>query len=712
MKFRGKTITKDDLKSNLWLKYLCSIGRSMVNPERVESYEKMNATPVLEYVGGTLDIAEKELSTAHVSERLSKYVLETLRWSEVAKGGSESKRKMWEKQHLPLMVHNEASAKIYMEDATDAAADKKIIYTLIFTHGLIGQCLRGEVELTENLPLTKLIDDGLLKKKELRIVLTILNKAIIGAVSEDLWNRHEQKVLSIIDDVCENRLSNVDIKTRITGMFPSAFSSAEDISSADVKVFERVLPGRYLWYPEVALDSFSEEEITFFFSMIGRRIRNKSVRHISFYPMAVGLYYDYEGKKKINIYKKRIIEFCLKELMEGVSDPKCEEHVRFDFNISNETLYVNVVFTPVCEKLIDFCVEAERSSFMDYRKNITTIFDLFGFRRDIFDRLNNEDKYLETMNSTDNSRKSDLLNFVVGKSIVDVGSGGGVLLDKLEKQFPGSAIIGTDISANVIEALEHKIETEGHKYTVKKHNFVDGPFDKKVDCIIFSSILHEVYSYTEFEGEKFNPLSVKTALINAAASLKKGGRILIRDGIKTDSSRICEIQLKEQAGWKFLQNYMKDFKGLRELRTVAGKATEDVGAGNGIGTLGNMSSNHKGNESLGKKSNSREAELFAPDKVHYLGDGRLRADINFIREFMFTYTWGEESYALEVNEQFGYFTLREFKSLFEELGLKIVHLEEYLEEGYRTHLSPKVDLLGDFKWEDIPSNCIVVVEKM
>lgn len=673
MKFRGKNISGKDINSALWLKYLCSTEKIRINPERVESYEKMNVNPVLEYVGRTLDIAESKLSSLN-NDNLSHLISETLKWSEVAKGGSNSTRKMWKKQHLSLLVHNEASAMIYMQNATDTEVNKKIIYTLIHTHGLIGQCIRGEVELVENLPLTKLIDDGLLSKDDLHAVLSILNEAIIAAVSYDLWYSVEHRVYDIIDDICNGDLSNADTGTRIRGMFPSAYRQTEAISPSELKTFGEILNKRYIWYPEVALDTFSREEIAFFFSMIGRRIRNCSVKHISFFPMAAGLYYDYEGKKKINIYKKRIIEFCLRELMNGVPDPKCEEHIRFDFTPIDETLYIDVVFTPVCEKLIDFCVEAERSGFMDYQKNITTIFDLFGFRRDIFDRLNNEDKYLETMNSADNSRKSDLLQYVIGTDIVDVGSGGGVLLDKLEAVFPGKKIIGTDISANVIEALEHKIETEGHSYSVQKHNFVEGPFDGKVDSIIFSSILHEVYSYTEFEGSRFNPRSVATALKNAAVSLNKGGRILIRDGIKTDSNRICEIKLKDPAGWRFLQNYINDFKGLQKLRDP-------------------------------------DNDSFASDKVTYLGEGHLRADINFIREFLYTYTWGEESYALEVNEQFGYFTLREFEALFKELGLTIIHIEEYLESGYPTHLSPKVDLLGDFKWEDIPSNCIVVAQK-
>lgn len=681
MRFRGTTVSKQDIRDNLWLKYLCTTEKSRVNPERVESYEHMQSNPVLSYVGRMLDIAEKEFeeyekASGKESRELSRdayFVSETLKWAEVAKCGSESRRKNWKKKHLSLQVHNEASAAIYREEATDTKINKQIIYTLIYTHGLIGQGLRGEVELTENRLLTELIMKKLLTAEELKRILFVLNKAVIAAVSEDLWEKLQDEVIRVIDCICEDRLKNEDALTRIKLMLPATYGKSDDFTSEEKKVFENLLVNRYLWYPEVALDSFSREEVAFIFSMIARRIGQGKCRHISFYPLAVGLYYDYEGRKKVNVYKKRIIEFCLKEMMEGVPDRHSEAHVRFDFTVVDDTMYVDVVFTPVCEKLIAFCVEAERSGFMDYQKNITTIFDLFGFRRDIFDRLNNEEKYLETMNATEQSRKSELLDYVVGQTIVDVGSGGGVLLDKLEKKFPDKDIIGTDISANVIEALQNKIETEGHGYCVCRQNFVDAPFEKNVDCIIFSSILHEVYSYTEYEGEQFNKEAVRVALRNAVDSLRKGGRILIRDGVKTNSNRRCRIFLKDASGRQFLQNYRKDFRGLKELRDAEGILTED--------------------------------------NVSYDGEGVLTADINFIREFLYTYTWGEESYALEVNEQFGYFTLKEFEDCFQELGMKIVHIEEYLESGYKAHLCDKVELLDDFKWEDIPSNCIVIAEK-
>lgn len=664
-------------ENELWFKLLNDTNIRFINPERVVSVENINVNPVLEYCLRTLEIAEKYKSI--LNETDYGILFKTLCFCEVSKCGSEEKRALWNEKNFNLAIHNIGSAQIFRMYNPEESEENTIIYTLIYTHGLLGQYARGEIIFEENRPLVELVSSDIIKPERLEKLLLALNESVIAAVNKDLWNKLEEEITSYIKVICyegtlKEQLSSFE---RLTRLFPNAFSKSESLSNKESVVYDKILEHCSLWYPEIALGNFSREDLFFLFSMIERRIRDKNISHISFYPLARTLYYDYEGRKKENIYKKRIIEFCLKEMREAVADSKAEEHVNFVSDILLDTMYFNVCFTPVCEKLIEFCVEAERSGFMDYQKNITTIFDLFGFRRDIFDRLNNEEKYLQTMNSVETSKKATLIDYATGNILVDVGSGGGILLDALEKKYPDAQIIGTDISANVIEALEQKIEQEKHSYNVCKHNFVNEKLTKKADTIIFSSILHEIFSYTEYEGKRFNILSVEAALKNASDSLVKGGRILIRDGILTDSKETVRIRLKNKDGRDFLRNYMKDFKGLTFLH-------------------------NKNNEEDG----------FDPLLVHYDGDGILTADINFAREFLYTYTWGEESYSCEVNEQFGYLTIPEFNSLLEKVGMKIISSTSYLEEGYKTHLEDKVELLDGMKWEDIPSNCIIIAEKL
>ncbi|MDO4650767.1 MAG: methyltransferase, partial [Eubacteriales bacterium] len=323
-------------------------------------------------------------------------------------------------------------------------------------------------------------------------------------------------------------------------------------------------------------------------------------------------------------------------------------------------------FSSVCEKLIAFCVEAERSGILSYQKSITVLYDMFGFRRDEFDRLNNEEKYLATMNDTEESTKNSIIDFAVGNVIVDVGSGGGVLLDLLEATYPGKQIVGTDISENVISVLNDKKMKENHRWSIVRHNFVENAISSvQPDTIIFSSILHEIFSYTQTPQGRFRIESVKSALHNAYESLPAGGRIIIRDGIKSPSDaehQELSFSFKEKSGLEFFNNYCKDFKGL---------------------------------PNVDRKN------------IHIEGL-QVTGDYNFMREFLYTYTWGEESYANEVNEQFGYFTLTEFKKFFSELGATIIKAEEFVEPGYIEHLSDYIMLDSSL----YPmSNCIIVVEK-
>ena len=55
------------------------------------------------------------------------------------------------------------------------------------------------------------------------------------------------------------------------------------------------------------------------------------------------------------------------------------------------------------EKLIEFCIEAEKSPL--YEKAVLLLFDLFGLRRDAYDRFHNEESYLSDMNSTGDYKK-------------------------------------------------------------------------------------------------------------------------------------------------------------------------------------------------------------------------------------------------------------------------------------------------------------------
>ena len=716
-------------KSEKWYQYLYYTEHRAVNVERLEQIENVTGHETLDYVLRTLDILEQ----SDAGEEVKRIVRTVLRWSEVAKGGTARDRAVWEGKGYPLDIHNIASAEIYLDETKNSEMkdeDPTLIHTLIKTHGMIGQCLRGEVPVAGNAPL---LEAPVKDQKNIREILYVLNECIIRGVSEELWIRVREEVYALIDRILRGDLSEFPAEYRVRRLLPGLSEVPQEL----IDFFaEKLFPRYELWYFEAALSDFDAKQIleilTGLVEGMGSEESNgisvgsdvgghtttrgvggsqSEIRYITFKPLADSLYYDYEGKKHINVYKKRIIEKHLRD--------NSVENVALDIRRRGDAVQVDFAFSRVCEKLIDFCVEAERSGLLTFEKSITVLYDMFGFRRDEFDRLNNEDKYLATMNSTEESTKNSIVDYVAGQTVVDVGSGGGVLLDLLEERYPDKHVIGTDISENVIDVLNKKRVSGGHRWTVERHNFVDGPFlvdgEKGcVDTIIFSSIIHEIFSYTETPEGRFRIEVVEQALRNAMDSLAPGGRIVIRDGVRTmtaaeaakvpdglsgamealDGSSgaveapdrllspveapemvgedkliiypdgLLTVTFRDRSGLDFIKNYMQDFEGLTDI----------------------------------------EDRRITVDEENL----RVSACVDFMREFLYTYTWGRESYSHEVQEQFGYYTIGEYREVLERLGARVLRADAFLEPGYPEHLRPLVTLEPDV-YPD--SNCIVVAEK-
>lgn len=681
----GMSFEAERLEKEAWLSFLYYTEHHGINMERVEVVEQVSGRETLSYVLRTLALLEEDYQNGNVTTEEYEIVKTVLEWAEVSKGGSVKERALWRNKGYALDIHNVASAEIFLEqrkaacmdqdargnvaetkDAHGNAAEAQDAYgnaaeahdamarltaLLIRTHGLIGQALRGEVPVRENAPLLE-VKDALGEDAAMR-VLTVLNHCIIGAVERGLWEMVADETKNLIRRILSGDLTEFSARERMTRLDVRLAEAGEEL----VSFFEeKIFPHYELWYYQAAFADFNVSQVEWLLRKMLEKVED-GVTYLSFKPLADGLYYDYQGKKHLNVYKERIVEKYMRD--------NATSNVELVVKRIGRAMLVDFQFSPVCEKLIEFCVEAERSGLLTFEKSITVLYDMFGFRRDAFDRLNNEDKYLSIMNDSEESTKNSIIDYVTGQTAVDVGSGGGVLLDLLEERYPKKRIIGTDISDNVLQVLEKKKKEEGHAWTVRRHNFAEEPFPEKVDAILFSSILHEIFSYTETENGRFEIETVKTALQNAYDSLNPGGRIIIRDGVKSPvDGSVIEVRFKDPEGMEFFRNYVRDFEGLKDV--------ED------------------------KKIQVLERE------------GKVSADANFIREFLYTYTWGKQSYAHEVQEQFGYFTIEEFREFFEGLGARILRCEAFLEPGYVTHLSPKVEL----SVPEFPnSNCIVVVER-
>jgi len=672
------------LKDCKWLMYLALSEQQNVNYEYIKSMDQLNENRLLNYVKKSLLILEDYTLDQDVFDLLQ----EILQWSEVAKGGMLHHRERWLDHGYNLFAHNIGSASIYAEIQKDYR--NPIVETLINTHGLIGQYIRGEVPLNHSASLLTLVKDNGVSIEKLSHILMVLNHCIIGAVSTNLWLEVKEAVSLAIKQLFEDSNDTRSITERLELLRSKAILGGEDfnlcfnqacqrLSDIDqnlVLLLEALVNSREIWYFEAALNDFNFDEVIKILLIVYQQIEKLKVKHISFETIMKDIYYDYEGQKKVNLYKKRIVENYLsklsyKEILSGriQENPHLTIHCK-SHSVCNDTVFAVFEFSVAAQKLIDFCVEAERAS-LGYERAVVLLYDYFGLRKDKYDRFHNEESYLKTMNQSIDY-KSVILDYIVGQHVIDIGPGGGALMDLIEENKPGIQVTGIDISSNVIEALSKKKKVEQRKWHVQYGDALNLKEDVEtgsVDTIIFCSIIHELYSYIEYEGYTFNHNVIGKALESAFTVLSPGGRIIIRDGIMTEpEDQKRKIVFSSSEGMNFLERYSKDFKGRQIMYEI-------------------------------------------------VGHNSVTMTVNDAMEFLYTYTWGEDSYGHEINEQFGYFTPTKYTAFIRKtLGdqAKIIISKHYLQAGYTAALEPKVkiyDQSGNIC--DLPdSTCLIVIEKI
>ena len=652
-----------------WEKYLTNTKEKNYNIERLENVKSNTTKLVYNYVLRSLSI----LNSKKVDKKTYYYVSETLKWMDVAKTGTAKERREWKKKGYDLYAHNYGSAAIYKEENQDY---DEVVRILIRTHGLIGQYIRGELNFSVNKDLYELIEKKLITKEELKKVLVVLNECVVSAADKDIYNRIKEEIDLSINRIVNNDFNHdYDIIDRISrlngGISNDNKNELEKIFENErvKELIEKLLNQVELWFYEISMNDFSMLEQIKILTICALNI--DSIRSISFEHIMKTIHMDYKGKRVINLFKKRIVEEYLKNIkIEDIIENHLpfSPHISFKLTRINKVLLIDFKFSIQATKLIEFCMVASTSDPI-YKKSIYLLYDLFGFRKDEYDRFYNEIEYLNTMNAS-LQYKSIILDYIVGKNILDVGPGGGALMDLIEEKKPSLNVYGIDISSNVIEELEKKKLKEEKHWNVVKGDalYLENYFKKgNIDTIIYSSIIHELYSYIEYNGKKFNIETIIKALKSAYDILPVGGRIIIRDGIKTEpENQYRIIAFRDKRDIKILDRYCNDFKGR--------KITYEL-----------------------------------------LEYNRVKMLVNDAMEFLYTYTWGEDSYPLEVQEQFGYLTPTEYVDLIHNNlpNSRILLCNSFLQEGYEKHLLSKVAIYDEkLNVVKLPnSTCIIVIEK-
>lgn len=668
-----------DLNAGNWLKYLYCTNEKNCNLNHIKSLSDISSKNVFNYVKKTLKILNDSIKLYNLSNFELFIIEETLKWADVAKCGYKYQRQEWDKKGYNLAIHNIGSSQLYMEEM--GINYNKIVAILIKTHGLIGQHIMGEVNLDMNREVYQLIENNLIDSKTLRKILIVLNRCIILAVSNKLYEHIKEEVEHVIDRIIVNDFScNYDDFDYVINRFKKLLPNISDEDTNQLKIIFKeqriyamivdIFKNQELWYFDAALNDFKANEIIKILLIIRQTF--PKVIHVSFEELMREIYIDYNGNKEINIYKKRIMEAYLDAISYDEilnNNLKNNPHIKAELKLKNTVGLFNFNFSIQARKLIEFCEVAYDSSDL-YSKAVFMLYDLFGFRRDKYDRFYNEINYLNTMNLS-MKFKAVILDYIVGNTVLDVGPGGGGLLNLIEEKQPNLNVIGIDISQNVIDELNKKKSLEKRHWKVVKGdalNLKNYFKEKDIDTIIFSSIIHELFSYIETDGKKFNHMTIKKALLSAYDVLPSGGRIIIRDGIMTEpvnQYRIIEFNNPDDI--KILERYCHDFQG-RKI------------------------------------------------KYEPISNNKVKMLVNDAMEFLYTYTWGENSYPLEVQEQFGYFTLSQYVNFINEIfdnKCKIIECYHFLQDGYAENLLTKISIYDEnHNIVDLPdSTCIIVIEK-
>jgi len=639
---------------------------------------------------------------------------------DIAKTTDQTLRAQWTAQGISIDVHNEAAAQILRK--YDRARGwplpdvlGKLAIAWVESHGLAGQHVRGEGPLVMFTPLVATLRDlspalarvvGKPPAEAVRLALDALH--VIDAC--DTASVRE----GLLDDALLDRLASV--RDKLAGVcVPGAWSTpsaslvalaptsdrgwladrlralrggrqraGEPASAVDAAVtaigdtelaaLAPALAMCQLWYCESATSGLSAgAQLGVLAAAVGaaRAVGVDVTRpwHAQLRPLVARLHGDSPAVR----YRLRLVEAALaatpiRTLLTGGASlgPLGTLSGRLAHPTDLDAIVVDYHDTEESAALVTLLGIYETRSQVAFHTMLKALCDLYGLRKDEFDRVANEANYLATMNAA-RSDKERMLDFVKPGTIVEIGPGGGVVLDLLEQRFPESQVVGVDLSREVVTALEQRAKANGKRWKIvlgaaeQLAQHVPPP----VDTVVFCSILHEVYSYTE---PKFQLDSVREVIQAAFATLRSGGRIVIRDGVMPPPAT-RRIRMLVPDVRPTLDLYVAQFEG-RPIRYT---------------------------------------EL-APDRVEMTSADAM--------EFLYTYTWGPASFPYEVRELYGILTYDEYVArLLAWCGpeSRVVEnpLRSYLQPGYRDALAGKIELTDEHdRPVELPdSNCLIVIER-
>ncbi len=638
---------------------------------------------------------------------------------DVAKSASATHRAEWTAKNITLDVHNEASAQILR--AYDRArtwplsdAHAQLALALIEAHGLAGQHIRGEGPIGMYASFVTMLptlaprlaveiraqDADAAAAIELALdALHLLDACDTSAVREGLLGdalldklAHVRSQLGVVCSSPDplralaaaapspdrrwlaHRLRSLRAGRQAAGESPDSIDAAvHAIGDQELAALLPALATCQLWYCEAATSALSPSaQLGVLAAAVGAAraigVDVSRMWHAMLRPLVARL----RGESSAVRYRLRLVEAAIastpmRALLTGGASlgPLGTLSARLGHPTDLDTIVVDYQDTEESAALVTLLGTYETRSQVAYHTMLKALCDLYGLRKDELDRVANEANYLATMNAA-KSDKQRMLDFVTPGTIVEVGPGGGVVLDLLAERFADSEIVGVDLSREVVAALVGRATSTNATWRVVLGAAEDlATHVPAADTVVFCSILHEVYSYTE---PRFQLASVEAVVKAAYAVLRRGGRLVIRDGVMPPPGT-RRIEMIAPDVRPTLELYCAQFEGRRVSYTE-------------------------------------------------LSPTRIEMSTADAMEFLYTYTWGPASFPYEVRELYGILPYDEYvRQLLDWCGptARVVPnpLGSYLQPGYRDNLAQKIQLTDENDEPvDLPdSNCLIVIER-
>ncbi len=665
-------------------------------------------TPLLDRVLRALACATRLAAGLDPSSRSLLTV--ALLFSDVAKGGSPAQRELWRvRLGVDGTVHNEDSAVI-LEDAIRRVLGKAELSEdgrwaeratmLVGASGLLGMRLRGEVgrdALAEFHDFLKSEPDS---GEATARIWSIVNQCETSAVRRGLWTESlasafVEEERAILLPPSSRGFARSPLGERVARMRGGALMTREPAAEVEAAldalrggrpVLESRLSKCRIWYAEAALGGLSLHAATrLLLHLSGAAVHAGIDTQRPWHLDLLGIVSELRDPSgNVRRYPVRLLEAVLEAtkvedlLLGKLGGPAL---VSFASTKGGEhALAVRFEKSEEAGALFTLLSIYESKASAAFHTTLKALCDLYGLRKDDFDRVHNEQAYLVTMNAA-RTDKARMLEYVKSGTIVEVGPGGGVVLELLAERFPTSRIVGLDASRAVVDAHEERTHDKKVGYEMIHGDAFELPavFGRgEVDTVVFCSVLHEIFSYVEFgaPARRFNLESVDAMVGAAFRALRRGGRIVIRDGVMPpDEPRVLE----------FLDPSWRDGLDLFARVFEARKISFDV-----------------------------------------LSPRRVRIGARDAYEFLTTYTWGPDSFPYEVREQRAVLPRDEYVARLLEAAKRAdpeyearevpvpEDLASYLQPGYPEHVLPHVRIMDGAGEQDRPMdpvNGVWVIEK-